>query len=103
MGRSASGERLRRAESAFGVATERGDDAGGGLTWRERNDMNATPPRTYLRSPDDGFLAVIAAFHEHIRTQLHDQFERGVLLEDHHAIDGLEGGDDVGTLGFAAH
>src|SRR3954471_3329541 len=103
MARSASGARPTRVGSAFEVVTETGDDAGGGLTRRERNDMNATAPRTYLRGHHDGFLAVVATLHQHIGTQLHDQLEGCVLLEHDHAIDRLERGDDIGALGLTAH
>src|SRR5437764_11791477 len=87
MARSASDDRPTRTGSDFGFATESGDDAGGGLTSRQRDDVNGSPPRTHLRRSDDGVLAVVAALHEDVGPQVHDQLERRVLLEHDDAVD----------------
>src|SRR4029077_16210069 len=74
-----------------------------GLARRQRHDVNASAPGTYLRRADDGLLAIIAPLHEHVRPQLHDQLEWCVLLEHDHTIDALERGDDVRALRLTAH
>ena len=48
----------------------------------ERDDDDVTAPRARLARADDGRLGIIAALHEHVGAEGHDEVERRVLLED---------------------
>src|SRR6478672_7512115 len=101
-GRSASSARPTRAETS-GAGTKRLDDAGGGMTFGERNDVDAAAPGFDFSAANDGDRRIVAAFHQYVGSERQDELERRVLVEHRHRIDTFERGEHVRALGLRSH
>src|SRR5262245_8064885 len=69
IGRSSLSPRPTRAGGCSN-ATESLNCGSGGVTRCERHDDDATTPGANLARSNDRILAVVAAFHKHVRTKL---------------------------------
>jgi len=78
------------------------DDRGGGLSRGEGDDDALPAPAPDFGGADDGFGRIVSALDDDVRTEVVDQLERGVLVEHRDGIDGLQPGEHVGALRFAA-
>ncbi len=69
------------------------------MTGEDRDDLDPTAaPADYIGT-DDGVGLVIAALDDHVGLQRLDQCKRGVVVEEDHAVDALERGNDARPFG----
>lgn len=78
------------------------DDRSRGLTGSQRDDDALAAPGADLGSADHSVRGVVATLHDDIGPEVAHELERGILVEDGHRVDGLEAGEDIGAIGFAA-
>ena len=72
------------------------------MTRSEWNDDDISTPALYLGGADNGFLGIIATLHDHVRTEVAHEIERSILRKDHHHVNALDRGKDVGALSVGA-
>lgn len=70
-----------------------------GCKW---NDDDIPTPAFYLGGSDNGLLGIIAAFHDHVGTKVSHEIEWSILGENHHYVNALDCGKDIGPLGVSA-
>src|SRR5512146_3105548 len=73
------------------------------MTGRERNDDDASTPRTNLGRTHDRSFAVVATLHEHVGPERRDELERRILLELDDGVDHLERCQNIAPFDGRSH
>ena len=73
------------------------------MSWRERDDEDASSPALYFGAADDRVFRVIAALHYNVRPKMGHEIERCIVRKNYDEVDTLEGAQHVRPFGVAAH
>src|SRR5712671_3909673 len=98
-----SSETPRSTRFALTVFTEFPNDGRGRMSWRERDDKDASSPTFYFGGADDCVFRVVAAFDDNVWTKMGHQIERGIVGKNYNEVDTFERAQHVGALGVGAH
>jgi hypothetical protein len=75
-------------------------DGCGGITGQDGNRLNHAASRLHFCTADDLVQRPVVAFHQNVRKQTRNQFQRRRRVKDHHRINAFERGEDFRAFAF---
>ena len=73
------------------------------MSWRERDDEDASSPTLYFGGADDRVFRVISAFNDDVRTKVADKIERSIVGKNNDEVYAFDCGQDVRALGVGTY